>query len=169
MRRLIGAALAWALLLAPADVRAAEIEGVRYAVPGDRALFEADGTLRLLGRDSVTINTGGEKVFAEEVEHALKQEEGVYDAVVVGTPHERFGQCVTAIVRLRDGTAPDEAALAEAAGRHIAREPLTQAERNVIYAIRDFERFRSQFAIDLVADYWNVVQQMADLLAFLRR
>ena len=49
------------------------------------------------------------------------------------------------------------------AGRHIAREPLTQAERNVIYAIRDFERFRSQFAIDLVADYWNVVQQMADL------
>ncbi|MGC6489137.1 MAG: TolC family protein [Planctomycetota bacterium] len=53
--------------------------------------------------------------------------------------------------------------LLRGAGRHIAREPLTQAERNVIYAIRDFERFRSQFAIDLVADYWNVVQQMADL------
>ncbi|MFT4513350.1 MAG: outer membrane protein TolC [Planctomycetota bacterium] len=53
--------------------------------------------------------------------------------------------------------------LLRGAGRHIAREPLTQSERNVIYAIRDFERFRSQFAIDLVADYWNVVQQMADL------
>lgn len=53
--------------------------------------------------------------------------------------------------------------LLRGAGRHIAREPLTQAERNVIYAIRDYERFRSQFAIDLVADYWNVVQQMADL------
>jgi len=53
--------------------------------------------------------------------------------------------------------------LLRGAGRHIAREPLTQAERNVIYAIRDFERFRSQFAIDLVSDYWNVVQQMADL------
>ncbi|MCK5944112.1 MAG: TolC family protein [Planctomycetes bacterium] len=53
--------------------------------------------------------------------------------------------------------------LLRGAGRHIAREPLTQAERNVIYAIRDFERFRSQFAIDLVADYWNVAQQMADL------
>tara|TARA_R110002072_G_scaffold241027_8_gene399705 strand:- start:61430 stop:63034 length:1605 start_codon:yes stop_codon:yes gene_type:complete len=53
--------------------------------------------------------------------------------------------------------------LLRGAGRHIAREPLTQAERNVIYAIRDFERFRSQFAIDLVADYWNVAQQMSDL------
>lgn len=53
--------------------------------------------------------------------------------------------------------------LLRGAGRHIAREPLTQSERNVIYAIRDFERFRSQFAIDLVADYWNVVQQMSDL------
>ena len=53
--------------------------------------------------------------------------------------------------------------LLRGAGRHIAREPLTQSERNVIYAIRDFERFRSQFAIDLVSDYWNVVQQMADL------
>lgn len=53
--------------------------------------------------------------------------------------------------------------LLRGAGRHIAREPLTQSERNVIYAIRDFERFRAQFAIELVADYWNVVQQVADL------
>ena len=72
------------------------IDGVRYAVPGDRAMLEADGRLRLLGRDSVTINTGGEKVFAEEVEQALKHHPAVYDAVVVGTPHERWGQQVIA-------------------------------------------------------------------------
>ena len=70
--------------------------GVRYSVPGDRAVAEADGRLRLLGRASVTINTGGEKVFAEEVEHALKHHPDVLDAVVVGTPSERFGQQVTA-------------------------------------------------------------------------
>src|SRR5262249_41078659 len=77
------------------------IGGVRYAVPGDRAMLEADGRLRLLGRDSVTINTGGEKVFAEEVEQALKHHPAVYDAVVVGTPHPRWGQPGTAVVRLR--------------------------------------------------------------------
>jgi fatty-acyl-CoA synthase len=97
-----------------------EIGGVRYAVPGDRALVEADGTLRLLGRDSVTINTGGEKVFAEEVEQALKHHPGVLDAVVVGTPHERFGQQVTALVALRPGAARDEQALLAAAAGHIA-------------------------------------------------
>ena len=63
-----------------------ELDGVRYSVPGDRARVEADGTLRLLGRDSVTINSGGEKIFAEEVEHALKHHPAVFDAVVTGTP-----------------------------------------------------------------------------------
>jgi len=90
------------------------VAGVRYAVPGDRAVAERDGRLRLLGRASVTINTGGEKVFAEEVEHALKQHPDVRDAVVVGTPSERFGQQVTAVVQLRDGAAPCEDALREA-------------------------------------------------------
>ncbi len=94
--------------------------GTRYAVPGDRATIEADGTIRLLGRDSVTINTGGEKVFAEEVEHALKHHPAVYDAVVVGTPHERWGQQVTALVRLRDGVRVDETELRRAAGEHLA-------------------------------------------------
>jgi fatty-acyl-CoA synthase len=94
------------------------VDGVRYAVPGDRARVDADGVLRLLGRDSVTINTGGEKVFAEEVEHALKHHPAVYDAVVVGTPHERWGQQVTALVRLRQRT--DEAELREAAAQHVA-------------------------------------------------
>jgi fatty-acyl-CoA synthase len=96
------------------------VDGVRYAVPGDRAVFDPDGRLRLLGRDSVTINTGGEKVFAEEVEHALKHHPGVYDAGVVGTPSERWGQQVTAVVRLREGERPPEDDLRRAAGEHIA-------------------------------------------------
>ncbi|HKA14822.1 MAG TPA: acyl-CoA synthetase, partial [Myxococcota bacterium] len=96
------------------------IGGVRYAVPGDRAMLEADGRLRLLGRDSVTINTGGEKVFAEEVEQALKHHPAVYDAVVVGTPHPRWGQQVTAVVRLRAGEAPSEEALLAVARAHVA-------------------------------------------------
>ncbi|MEE2679266.1 MAG: acyl-CoA synthetase [Myxococcota bacterium] len=96
------------------------VDGVRYVVPGDRAALEPDGTLRLFGREAVTINTGGEKVFAEEVEHALKHDPAVYDAVVVGTPHERWGQQVTAVVRLREGadTSPD--ALRAGARQHIA-------------------------------------------------
>ncbi len=96
------------------------IGGMRYAVPGDRAMLEADGRLRLLGRDSVTINTGGEKVFAEEVEQALKHHPAVYDAVVVGTPHARWGQQVTAVVRLRAGESPSEEALLAVARAHIA-------------------------------------------------
>jgi len=96
------------------------VGGVRYALPGDRATLERDGRLRLLGRDSVTINTGGEKVYAEEVEHALKHHPAVYDAVVVGTPHERWGQQVTAVVRLRAGEAPSEEALLAVARAHVA-------------------------------------------------
>jgi fatty-acyl-CoA synthase len=96
------------------------IGGVRYSVPGDRARLESDGRLRLLGRDSVTINTGGEKVFAEEVEHALKHHPAVYDAVVVGTPHERFGQQVTALVRLRAGETPAVEPLLAVARGHLA-------------------------------------------------
>jgi acyl-CoA synthetase (AMP-forming)/AMP-acid ligase II len=96
------------------------VEGVRYSVPGDRASVEADGRLRLLGRDSVTINTGGEKVFAEEVEHALKHHPAVYDVVVVGTPHERWGQQVTALVRMREGESASRDALLDTAREHIA-------------------------------------------------
>jgi fatty-acyl-CoA synthase len=103
------------------------VSGTRYAVPGDRAGITADGALILFGRDSVTINTGGEKVFAEEVEHALKHHSAVYDAVVVPTPHERWGQQVTAIVKLREGRTPPEASLREAAGEHIAHYKLPKA------------------------------------------
>jgi fatty-acyl-CoA synthase len=103
------------------------VDGVRYAVPGDRAVAEPGGRLRLLGRDSVTINSGGEKIFAEEVEHALKHHPAVYDAVVVGTPHARFGQQVTAVVRLRPGARPSEEELRAAASEHVARYKLPRA------------------------------------------
>ncbi len=64
------------------------IDGVRYAVPGDRARLGADGSIQVLGRDSVCINSGGEKIFAEEVEQALKRHPAIDDVVVVGTPSD---------------------------------------------------------------------------------
>jgi fatty-acyl-CoA synthase len=103
------------------------VAGVRYSVPGDRAVAEAGGRLRLLGRASVTINSGGEKIFAEEVEHALKHHPDVHDAVVVGTPHERFGQQVTAVVELRAGAAPGEAALRATVHEHLASYKVPRA------------------------------------------
>jgi fatty-acyl-CoA synthase len=77
-----------------------EIEGARYSIPGDYARVEADGTLVLLGRGSQCINTGGEKVFPEEVEEALKIHPAVHDAVVVGLPDDKWGQSVNAVVEL---------------------------------------------------------------------
>jgi acyl-CoA synthetase (AMP-forming)/AMP-acid ligase II len=103
------------------------VDGVRYVVPGDRASVAADGTLMLHGRDSVTINTGGEKVFAEEVEHALKHHPAVWDAVVVGTPHERWGQQVTAVVKLREGARASEDELRDAVREHLAAYKLPKA------------------------------------------
>ncbi len=79
------------------------IDGRRWSVAGDRARLDADGRIVLLGRDSVTINTGGEKVFAEEVETALKEHPAVHDAVVCGRPSERWGEEIVAIVSLREG------------------------------------------------------------------
>lgn len=96
------------------------VDGTRYAVPGDRARHEADGSLTLLGRDSVTINSGGEKIFAEEVEQALKHHTAVYDALVVGTPSERWGQRVTALIQLRGSERPPDEALRDVARQHIA-------------------------------------------------
>ena len=78
-------------------------DGVRWVIPGDFAAVEADGTITLLGRGSVCINTGGEKVFPEEVEAALKAHPDVFDALVVGVPDERFGERVAAIVEPRPG------------------------------------------------------------------
>jgi acyl-CoA synthetase (AMP-forming)/AMP-acid ligase II len=82
------------------------INGVRYAIPGDYAQVEADGTVTMLGRGSVSINSGGEKIYPEEVEAALKGHPDVFDALVVGVPDERYGQCVAAVVHPRAGTRP---------------------------------------------------------------
>ena len=91
------------------------VDGVRYSIPGDYASVEADGTLTLLGRGSVCINTGGEKVFPEEVEEVLKELPAVRDAVVVGVPDERFGEAINAVVEV---TGPHEG-LEEALVAHV--------------------------------------------------
>jgi len=107
-----------------------ELGGVRYSLPGDRARVGATDAIELLGRDSVTINSGGEKIFAEEVEHALKCHPAVYDTVVVGRPSERWGQEVVALVQLRGDSAGDDvtrAALLEECARHVARYKLPKA------------------------------------------
>jgi acyl-CoA synthetase (AMP-forming)/AMP-acid ligase II len=80
-----------------------EIDGVRWSLPGDFARREDDGSVTVLGRGSVCINTGGEKVHPEEVEAVLLRHDDVFDAVVVGVTHERWGQQVTALVQKRDG------------------------------------------------------------------
>jgi 3-oxocholest-4-en-26-oate---CoA ligase len=97
------------------------IEGVRYAVPGDRARLLDDSSVRVLGRDSVTINSGGEKVFAEEVEVAVKSHPSVADVVVAARPSERWGQEVVAVLQLVDGAEFDKRALADHAARSLAR------------------------------------------------
>jgi acyl-CoA synthetase (AMP-forming)/AMP-acid ligase II len=84
-----------------------EIDGAVHVIVGDWAEVAADGTIRLLGRGSVTINTGGEKVHAEEVEEAVKEVEGVLDVVVVGVPDDRFGEAVTAVVEPAPGVTVD--------------------------------------------------------------
>ena len=83
------------------------IDGTRYSVPGDFARIEPDNKVTLLGRGSNCINTGGEKVFPEEVEMAVKAHPDVYDVLVVGVPDERYGQAVTAVVQPREGATPE--------------------------------------------------------------
>ena len=89
------------------------MEGIRWSVPGDWAEVNTDGTLTLLGRGSVCINTGGEKVFPEEVEEALKRHASVRDAVVVGVPDARFGERICAVVEPEAGATPTLADLSE--------------------------------------------------------
>ncbi len=83
-----------------------EVDGVRWVVAGDMATIEADGTITLLGRGSSSVNSGGEKIFPEEVEAALRSHPAVFDAVVVGVPDQRWGERVTAVVKARPGYAP---------------------------------------------------------------
>ncbi|MBX3026115.1 acyl-CoA synthetase [bacterium] len=103
------------------------VAGTRYAVPGDRAQVAADGTIMVFGRDSVCINSGGEKIFAEEVEKALKHHPAVYDVVVAGAPSERWGEQVTAIVQFRPGARAADAELLAEAAKHLARYKLPKA------------------------------------------
>lgn len=97
-----------------------EFGGVRYSLPGDFAQIEADGTITMLGRGSVSINTGGEKVFPEEVEGALKAHPDVFDTVVVGVPDERWGQRVAAVIATRDGARPSLTDLGDVVRKELA-------------------------------------------------
>ncbi len=103
------------------------IDGVRYSVPGDRARCLSDGSIELLGRDSVTINSGGEKIFAEEVESAIAAHPAVADVVVAGRPSERWGQEVVAVVALVDGARAEAQEIIDNAAATIARYKLPKA------------------------------------------
>jgi acyl-CoA synthetase (AMP-forming)/AMP-acid ligase II len=95
-------------------------DGRRWVIPGDFATVETDGSITLLGRGSVCINSGGEKIFPEEVEQALKAHADVFDAIVVGVPDERWGQTVAAVVQLRAGRAVTLEELADHCRSHVA-------------------------------------------------
>jgi len=97
-----------------------EIDGVRYSFPGDYAQVEEDGTITLLGRGSVCINTAGEKVFPEEVEEAVKKHPAVADALVVGVPDDRFGERVVAVASYQSGESCEESAVIDFARDHLA-------------------------------------------------
>jgi fatty-acyl-CoA synthase len=97
------------------------VGGERMAIPGDRAQRMADGSIRVLGRDSLIVNTGGEKVFVEEVEAVLRTHPDITDALVVGRPSDRFGQEVVAVVAARDGASLDPAVVREYVAAEIAR------------------------------------------------
>ena len=96
------------------------IDGVRYCVTGDFGVVEPDGNIRLIGRGSSVINTGGEKVFPYEVEMVIRTHDAVADAAVIGLPHPRFGQAVAAVVVLREGAELDPSDLAGHVRQHLA-------------------------------------------------
>jgi 3-oxocholest-4-en-26-oate---CoA ligase len=105
-------------------------EGRRWSVPGDFAEVNEDGSLKLLGRGSVCINTGGEKVFPEEVEEALKTHPAVRDAVAVGLPDPRFGETICAVVEPQEGAeTPTLAELSDHVKQHLAAY---KAPRNLV-------------------------------------
>ena len=100
------------------------IDGVAHSLPGDWAKVAADGSLILLGRGSNCINTGGEKVFPEEVEEAVKAHPAIYDCLVVGVPDEKFGERIVAIASLQPGASATETDIIAVAGDHVARYKL---------------------------------------------
>jgi acyl-CoA synthetase (AMP-forming)/AMP-acid ligase II len=104
-----------------------DLDGQRWAIPGDLATVEADGTIMLLGRGSVSINTGGEKVFPEEVESKIKEHGDVFDAVVVGVADDRYGQQVVAVCQTRSGNVLDSVELRRFCGDKLASYKLPRA------------------------------------------
>ena len=110
------------------------INGERWVVPGDMAVAEADGTITLLGRGSVSINSGGEKIFPEEVELVLKGHPKVFDAVVVGVPDERWGEHVAAVIVAQGGRPSDRAGAARLRRR---AHRLLQAAQGAVLRRRD--------------------------------
>jgi len=103
------------------------VQGTRMVVPGDRARLRSDGLVELLGRESMTINSGGEKIFAEEVEQAIIRHPGVDDVLVVGRPSEKWGSEVVAVVQLHDGVTVDDDELVATASEQVARYKLPKA------------------------------------------
>ena len=97
-----------------------EVNGERYSIPGDMAKYEEDGQMTLLGRGSVSINSGGEKIFPEEVEMALKAHPNVFDCLVVGVKDEKWGQKVVAVIQRRDENDLFLDDLKESASKYIA-------------------------------------------------
>ncbi len=122
-----------------------EIDGVRYSFPGDYATVEVDGSITLLGRGSVCINTGGEKVFPEEVEEVVKQHPAVLDCLVVGLPDDRFGERIVALAATRDGEHVDVEALGDftrerLAGYKVPREYIiVDAVRRAVNGKADYK------------------------------
>jgi len=131
------------------------IDGARYSMPGDWATVEEDGTISLLGRGSVCINTGGEKVFPEEVEEALKLHDAVNDAVVVGVPDDKFGQAITAVVELHSGATAEESELIAEVKQHLAHYKAPKRVRFVDTIGRapngkvDYKRHLEESLVDL--------------------
>ena len=134
------------------------IDGVRYSIPGDYAQVDADGSIHVLGRGSVCINSGGEKIFPEEVEEALKTHEAVRDAVVVGIPHPTYGEQIVAVVEpIDEATAATEAVLIAHVKERLASYKAPRHVRTVATIGRapngkvDYKRHRSESMEDLGA------------------
>lgn len=111
------------------------IDGNSYSIPGDFATVAADGTITLLGRGSVCINTGGEKVFPEEVEEAVKDFNNIDDAIVVGVPHERFGESVNAVVTVSSGELDEAATI-----NHVKSQLAGYKAPRRVFAVTSLER-----------------------------
>lgn len=131
------------------------VDGQRYSVPGDCATVDAEGSIQLLGRGSVVINTGGEKVYPEEVEEVIKQLAEVADAVCVGVPNERFGEAICAVVERYEGAKVTEDDVREAVRAKLAGYKVPRAVRFVDTIGRspagkvDYQRLKSESAAEV--------------------